>query len=356
MALRAVRTIGLVAVIVLAVSAMSLALADAAAPGRSPHRPGGAVRSAKAGFPALGVSAGAQLAERPAALRDRELDDDVALGVGWIRHDIAWDVVEPQRGVWSWSSSDALVDGVTRRGLQLIATLSYTPAWANGGHDDHRFAPRSAADFGAFARQVAQRYAPRGVHVYEIWNEPNIGFWQPQPDPAGYARVLKAAYGAIHAIDPQAVVISGGVSPAGDGPDTVSPHRWISQLYANGAGKVFDAIGVHPYVDADAGALSTDPGNPWYQMAGSSPSVRSIQADHGDSAKRIWATEVGCRRSVGDCAARLQQAAALWRTYPWAGVLAWFTYWDPNEYGLVAGDWTHRPTWNALHDAASAYR
>jgi hypothetical protein len=57
---------------------------------------------------------------------------------------------------------------------------------------------------------------------------------------------------------------------------------------------------------------------------------------------------------MGDCAWRLAVAASLWRSYPWAGVMAWFTYWDPNEYGLVSSDWTRRPTWSALGSVATA--
>jgi polysaccharide biosynthesis protein PslG len=122
--------------------------------------------------------------------------------------------------------------------------------------------------------------------------------------------------------DPQAIVISGGMAPAGDGPTTYAPHTWLGDLYADRAKPCFDAIGFHPYVDADVGATSTDPGNPWYQMARSTPSIRSIQAANGDSGKRIWATEVGCRLSLGGAseqAERLSDAMALWPHLPLGG-------------------------------------
>ena len=308
-------------------------------------------------LPGVGIAAGADLGFRSPSDRARELDDYLSLGVVWIRHDFAWDVAEPEPGVFNWAPYDAVVDGARKRGLEVIVTLSYTPAWANGGHADHRFAPQRPRDFGEFAAAAVRRYAPLGVHAYEIWNEPNIGFWQPAPNPVAYTAVLRAAYTAIHKVDPGAVVITGGMSPAGDGPSTYSPHTWLRALYSQGAKPYFDAIGAHPYVDADAGADSSDPGNPWYQLAGSTPSIRSIQADHGDSAKRIWATEVGCRREVAGCdGERLTRALSLWHSYPWAGVLCWFTYWDPNEYGLVDGSWIRRPEWFALRDAATLYR
>jgi polysaccharide biosynthesis protein PslG len=305
-------------------------------------------------FPAVGISVEEHLGERDAEHRTRELDEIAELGVGWVRHDVQWDVVEPERGELHWSAPDAVIEGARSRDLDVLALITYTPAWANGGHSDHRYAPEDPAEFAAFAGAVARRYAQLGVHAYEIWNEPNIAYWQPGPDPAAYVAVLRAAAEAIREADPDAVIVTGGTSPAGDGPDTISPHTWLRALYEEGAKPWFDAIGHHPYVDSDIGPDSTDPGNPWFQMAGSTPSIRSIQADYDDEDKRIWATEVGCRRSLGDCEPRLVRAVELWRTYPWAGMLAWFTFWDPGEYGLVDGDWTRRPIWHALRTAVRA--
>jgi hypothetical protein len=307
-------------------------------------------------LPALGIAGGHELGRRPAADVDRQLDDHTRLNAAWLRQDFAWDAVEPQEGRLEWSGLDNVVTAAGARGIRVIATIGYTPPWANGGHDDHRFAPESPERFAAFAGAVAARYGGRGVHAYEIWNEPNISYWQPHPDPVAYARVLCAAARAIRDADPEAHIVTGGVSPAGDGPGTISPHAWLRALYAAGAKPCFDAIGVHPYVDADVGSGSQDPGNPWFQMAGSTPSIRSIQAENDDSDKRIWATEVGARLSAGGAdeqARRLYDALTRWRTYPWAGVLAWFIYWDPNEYGLVNHDWSPRPAWFAYQRAAA---
>ena len=157
------------------------------------------------------------------------------------------------------------------------------------------------------------------MHAYEIWNEPNIAYWQPAPDPVAYTAALHAASVAIHAADPEATVVTGGTSPAGDGPGTISPHAWLEALYAAGARPDFDAIGHHPYLDSDIGPDSTDPGNPWFQMAGSTPSIRSIQAEHGDEHKRIWATEVGCRRSIGGCEERLSEGGNAVAQLPMGG-------------------------------------
>jgi hypothetical protein len=55
------------------------------------------------------------------------------------------------------------------------------------------------------------------------------------------------------------------------------------------------------------------------------------------------------------CAERLEQAFAKWHSYSWAAALCWFTYWDPNVYGLVDEHWAPRPGWYAYHSAAALY-
>jgi arabinogalactan endo-1,4-beta-galactosidase len=52
------------------------------------------------------------------------------------------------------------------------------------------------------------------VRAVEIWNEPNHAwFWPSGPDPARYAEMLKAAYGAAKAADPASTVLLTGISP-----------------------------------------------------------------------------------------------------------------------------------------------
>jgi hypothetical protein len=309
-------------------------------------------------LPDVGIAAGADLQNWGATDLDRQLDDYLNLHSHWIRHDFAWDAIEPQQGSFLWSGFDQLVSAARTRDLNVIATVSYTPAWANGAHADHDYQPLSAQQFGEFAGEVASRYGPQGVHVYEIWNEPNIGFWEPVPSPSSYTSVLCAAYHDIHAADPAATVLTGGTSPAGDGPTTFSPQTWLSDLYADGAAPCFDAVAHHPYIDSST--TPGDLGNAWELMYDAYPpsNLRGIMAVNGDSAKRIWATEVGCNRvALGDteCSDRISEAFQLWRGYAWAGALTWFIYWDPNVYGLVDGAWARRPEWYAYQAAASGY-
>ncbi len=325
------------------------------------HRSAGAAAASPATrvLPDVGIAAGADLQTWTPSSVTRELTGFVTLHAHWIRHDFAWDAIEPQPGVFSWSGFDRWVATARADALSVIATVTYTPAWANGGNADHAYGPSSPEQFGDFAGEVAARYASEGVHTYEVWNEPNIGYWRPVPDPARYAAVLCSAYAHIHAADPQATVLTGGTSPAGNGPSSYSPQTWLTDLYAHGARGCFDGVSHHPYVDSSA--TVGDLGNAWNLMSAAYPpsNLRAIMGAHGDGGKRIWATEVGCnRRALGDaeCSSRIVKALKLWQAYSWAGVLCWFTYWDPNAYGLVDSSWTPRAEWHAYQAAASAYR
>ncbi len=59
--------------------------------------------------------------------------NDVALnlGVRWIRVDFDWYRIEPSHGVFRWQDTDRVIDHATSLGLDILATLSYTPAWAS---------------------------------------------------------------------------------------------------------------------------------------------------------------------------------------------------------------------------------
>jgi Beta-galactosidase len=61
------------------------------------------------------------------------LDQVAAAGIAWIRVDFNWFMMEPARGVYDWTTTDAVVSDARARSLNIYATLAYSPAWANGG-------------------------------------------------------------------------------------------------------------------------------------------------------------------------------------------------------------------------------
>ncbi len=86
----------------------------------------------------------------------------------------------------------------------------------------------------AYLRKLVEHYK-NDIHQWEIWNEPNIFFWQGPKEL--YATLLTKSYAAIKEIDPKAEVL--GLSTAG------IDYRFIQQMLALKA--PFDVLTIHPY-------------------------------------------------------------------------------------------------------------
>ncbi|HEX6310978.1 MAG TPA: beta-xylosidase, partial [Acidimicrobiia bacterium] len=206
-------------------------------------RPGSAVVDA---IDDAGFAAGAGLPGRSDPELARDLEGMAATRARYLRFDLPWSSVEPEPGRYRWDQLDRVVDGARACGLEVVGLLTYSPEWARAAGTSEHAPPLDPDDFGAFVSRAVRRYAPRGVDVWEIWNEPNLDlFWEPAPDPAAYAELLAAAFDAVKAVDRDATVISAGLAPAADEPDgsRVSPVTFLEEAYAAGAGGHFDALG-----------------------------------------------------------------------------------------------------------------
>ena len=99
-----------------------------------------------------------------------------------------------------------------------------------------------------FCAYVAKRYAGT-FDTIEIWNEyNNANFNYYVDDAETYTKLLKAAYTAVKAVDPNITVI--GLSPAYD-PDRFKD--FIEGVLKNGGYDYMDAVSIHPYDGADPG-------------------------------------------------------------------------------------------------------
>lgn len=149
-------------------------------------------------------------------------------GVKWSREEFHWARIEPQRGKLDWSFYDALVATATRHGISIYGLMAYWSPWTKP------YTPEGIEDYCRFAAAAADRYRDTIQH-WEVWNEPNIFFWQGPRDM--YAELLKKAYEAIKKANPNALVL--GCSTAGI--DT----KFIQRTMELGA--PFDILTIHPY-------------------------------------------------------------------------------------------------------------
>lgn len=270
------------------------------------------------------------------------------LGIGSVRFDANWASVQPTGPLnFDWARLDQAVKSARSAGISVDLILDGCPPWAAAPDTDGSpFAqPASSQLFAMWAARVARRYAPKGVHIFEIWNEPNIKlFWRPRPNPEAYTADLIAAYSAIKAVDPSAFIITGGMAPVVKSAIDYTPVNFMRAMYRYGAKGYFDAVGYHPY------SFPALPNTPvrvsgWSQMNYDHPSIRGIMKSHGDSGKQIWITEFGAPSAgpagvgPGLQAAQLIEAIRDTKATTWIGALYIYTWEDSGTDPLTSKDW-----------------
>ncbi len=112
-----------------------------------------------------------------------------------------------------------------------------------------------AQDFDGYVAKFAEYVAflaELGADAIEVWNEPNIDREWPAGQISGrnYTRMLKPAYEAIKAANPDALVISGAPAPTGFFGDSCGwggcdDNVFMAQMANAGAANYADCIGVH---------------------------------------------------------------------------------------------------------------
>ncbi len=135
------------------------------------------------------------------------------IGIDLARGHIAWGKIQPKKDAWDWTSSDQVIDAHAAAGIEVQILLSGAPGWAwKEGFKvtehvrPHTIPPRTDV-WRSWCRAVAERYKGR-VRLFEIWNEPDIAFWAGTQDE--YMELLKAASEEIRAVNPDAVILTGG--------------------------------------------------------------------------------------------------------------------------------------------------
>jgi hypothetical protein len=289
----------------------------------------------------------------------RQLEAMKATGITSVRVDADWYGGQPDGpGSYDWTSLDQVVASIQKVGLAADLIIDGCPPWAAvSSAQGNQFAqPASPVAFANWAAAVAKRYDSKGAKYFEIWNEPNNpAFWAPKPDPAAYTADLKAAYTAIKEVDPSAIVISGGLAPEPNSSTSYDPLTFLTDMYADGAQGSFDGVGFHPYSYPNE-PNTFNPGSAWSQMSQTSPSIRSIMAANGDSAKKIWITEFGAPTSgttqnVSDAeqSNELVQAISQVKQLDWVGSFYIYTWLDaPDEgFGLLTVGGAQKPAYAA---------
>jgi len=230
------------------------------------------------------------------------LDKIAAAGIDWIRIDLNWFALEPNKDQYNWSYMDAVVNNARARGLEIFATLAYTPAWANGT-GNIADPPTDTADWYDFVYDVVRRYRDRIKH-WGMWNEPNLdGFftgsaWQYREWilKVGY-QAAKAADGGCYVLGPELAHLS-----SSDWPD------WLEEIMKAGGADCIDIITHHCYKGDTGWAMFKylDAGS--FHYAWDPPPLMDVLADLGVDDKPVWLTETGWPTASKDDVSEAEQA------------------------------------------------
>jgi hypothetical protein len=191
----------------------------------------------------------------------------------WVRYNgLEWHAVETQRGERDWSRIAGLetdLAAITEQGGQVALIVRGAPTWAQlvPGKACGPIKPEALADYADFLTELVSRYsvAPYNVKYWEIGNEPDVDpVLVPGNYPLGchgdandpyyggerYAELLRVAYTAIKAVDPQAQVIMGGLlldcDPASaTETEPCAPGRFLEGVLRGGGGDYFDILAFH---------------------------------------------------------------------------------------------------------------
>jgi len=253
-----------------------------------------------------------------------------------------WPRNEPMPGVFRWDSAESEWDGYyVKEKLAVAPILSYTPGWAScamrGQGTPRSRPPRDLWDYYRFCRAISERFKGR-IWFWEVWNEPNIGFFEGTV--AEYADLVKAAAAGVQAGSPEAYVVFGGMA----GVD----RPFLDRCYQYGVRDFFDVMAAHPY---QWGQVFDDR---WYFEK-----LTNLCADMkrwDDLGKPVWLNEVGwstgnSKISDDDQARLLVQSyvSSMARTDLGVQRIFWFCVkdWGGPNYGLFAENGAKKPGWHA---------
>ncbi len=293
------------------------------------------------------------------------LDDAKKLGMDYIRVDFGWEDYQGEAGYPpDFSKFDNVVAGANARGIKVLATLDFPPPWARQAacKDTAACPPADNTVYAKFVKQAVARFSARGVHYWEVWNEPNIDAWAPVPNAADYAKLLVTVSAAIRAADPHSYILMGGLAADHPSPGApyIAPYDFITAVNKAGALRLVDAISYHPYPAGDPATSNT-----FLAISKTPTSIIAALNQAGVPHMPIWITETGENipaliwgppsQVAPQEATQVQQArreVEVLSSYPNVVSFFWFSYQDvPADhlvFGLRRGDGTYRPSFAAL--------
>ncbi len=311
-----------------------------------------------------GVNIGSAGDDSSPAEADRLIADAHALHARVVRVEIPWAVFEPLEPerieAIPLAFTDRLVSDAAAADIRVILLVDDTPCWASSapasllavcdpssGSPANAWPPSDPAVYAAFVAYLAKRYGTK-LAAIEVWNEPdqaNEEYFAGPDKPERYAAMLRAAYPAIKAANPDVSVLAGAL--------VGSNGEFLRELYAAGIKGYYDGLAVHYYTLTLASLRS----------------IRETQLANGDT-KPLWLDEFGwssCwpRESLEQeqaCVTERTQAANLTNTLralartPYVAAAVVYKLQDSSseDFGLLSASGARKPSFAAVARALAS--
>lgn len=318
------------------------------------------------------------------------------LGFTWLKQQIWWGDMEPQRGQRQWLEMDRLLAEADQQGVNVLFSVFAAPSWARESGADRGVAgpPADNEDLADYLSALASRYCGQ-LDAIEVWNEQNLHYaWGNLTLSAeSYVEMLRTASAAIREACPSMWIISGALTPAGSVANlAVDDFVYMQQMLEAGMANHVDGIGAHlpgynvppQFTWEEACAAIQVSGNTNFNGACDGPHhswsfrstmefYRDLAVQYGASDKPIVPTEFGWASGNGypyyqfandnsfqEQADWTVQAYTMMRDWGWVGpAFLWnlnFRVVSPGTeralWGIVDADWSPLPVYTALKQMA----
>ncbi|HSZ59090.1 MAG TPA: beta-galactosidase [Tepidisphaeraceae bacterium] len=208
---------------------------------------GGILSAQSAGLPEAGTLHGLGVNIHFTDPRPGEMEMLARAGFKWVRMDFAWSGIERRKGEYDFSAYDRLVKALDEHHIRPIFILDYSNRMYDEGLSPHTDGGREG--FAKWAAASAVHFKGRGV-VWEMYNEPNIGFWKPKRNFDDYAKLAVAVGKALHEAAPDETYIGPACS--------TMDFKFLETCFKAGCLEYWSAVSVHPYRQKNPETVAAD--------------------------------------------------------------------------------------------------
>ncbi len=176
-----------------------------------------------------------------------EMEMLARLGVGLVRMDFFWHDTETAKGVYDFSRYDRLLTHLDRYQIRPLFILDYGHALYDDGLSPHTDAGREA--FARWAVAAVTHFGGRRI-LWEMWNEPNGGFWKPQVNADDYAKLALTVGEALRTAAPNEIYIGPG--------EVGTESEFLETCFQAGLLEYWAGVSVHPYRSSNPETVTPD--------------------------------------------------------------------------------------------------